>query len=83
LKAEFTITLIGDKKHTFLSNMDVESEKISEEGKGDNGSKKVVKFKKSPKMSTYLVAFIVGELNYIETNEFRLPIRVSTLSHYA
>jgi aminopeptidase 2 len=27
-------------------------------------------------MSTYLVAFIVGELNYIETNDFRVPVRV-------
>lgn len=70
LKAEFTITLKGEKQHTCLSNMDVDSEEVSEDGK------KVVTFKRSPKMSTYLVAFIVGELNYIETNEFRLPIRV-------
>jgi aminopeptidase 2 len=69
LKAEFTITLVGEKNHTCLSNMDVESEKVKD-------GKKVVKFAKSPPMSTYLVAFIVGELNYIETNEFRLPIRV-------
>jgi aminopeptidase 2 len=70
LKAEFTITLIADKKHTCLSNMDVASEtEIS-------GTKKAVKFNKSPNMSTYLVAFIVGELNYIETDKFRLPIRV-------
>jgi aminopeptidase 2 len=27
-------------------------------------------------MSTYLVAFVVGELNYIETNDFRVPVRV-------
>ncbi len=27
-------------------------------------------------MSTYLLAFIVGELNYIETNNFRVPVRV-------
>ena len=70
LKAEFTITLIADKKLTCLSNMDVASETDL------NGGKKAVKFTKSPRMSTYLVAFIVGELNYIETDKFRLPIRV-------
>ena len=70
LKAEFTITLIADKSLTCLSNMDIASEtELSAE-------KKAVTFTKSPRMSTYLVAFIIGELNYIETKEFRLPIRV-------
>ena len=70
LKSEFTVTLIADKSHTCLSNMDVSSEKILESGK------KAVTFQKTPPMSTYLVAFIVGDLNYIETKEFRIPIRV-------
>lgn len=70
LKATFTITLVADKKLTCLSNMDVASETEVESGR------KAVKFNKSPLMSTYLVAFIVGELNYIETNEFRIPVRV-------
>lgn len=70
LKATFTITLVADKKLTCLSNMDVASETEAASGK------KAVKFNKSPLMSTYLVAFIVGELNYIETNEFRIPVRV-------
>ncbi|EEY19757.1 aminopeptidase [Verticillium alfalfae VaMs.102] len=70
LKAEFTVTLIADKNLTCLSNMDV-----AEETDAHNG-KKAVKFNKSPLMSTYLIAFIVGELNYIETTAFRVPIRV-------
>ncbi|CAG8951292.1 hypothetical protein HYFRA_00008042 [Hymenoscyphus fraxineus] len=75
LKAEFTITLIADKNLTCLSNMDVASEsEIQSEISGT--TKKIVKFHKSPKMSTYLVAFIVGELNYIETKKFRVPVRV-------
>lgn len=75
LKAEFTITLIADKHLTCLSNMDVASEAdiTSEVTKT---AKKAVKFNRSPKMSTYLLAFIVGELNYIETDKFRLPVRV-------
>ncbi|KAI9037006.1 M1 family metallopeptidase [Aspergillus affinis] len=71
LKAKFTITLVADKNMTCLSNMDVESET---DVKG--GLKKAVKFNTSPQMSTYLVAFIVGHLNYIETKDFRVPIRV-------
>ncbi|CRK41705.1 hypothetical protein BN1708_008534 [Verticillium longisporum] len=70
LKAGFTVTLIADKNLTCLSNMDV-----AEETDAHNG-KKAVKFNKSPLMSTYLIAFIVGELNYIETTAFRVPIRV-------
>ena len=75
LKAEFTITLIADKNLTCLSNMDVASENeiTSEVSKS---AKKAVKFNKTPLMSTYLLAFIVGELNYIETDKFRLPVRV-------
>ena len=71
LKAKFTITLVSDKSMTCLSNMDVASETDVH-----GGSKKAVKFNTSPLMSTYLVAFIVGHMNYIETNNFRVPIRV-------
>ncbi|KAB5563420.1 peptidase family M1-domain-containing protein [Coniochaeta sp. 2T2.1] len=70
LKAEFTVTLVADQKLTCLSNMDV-----ADETKLQNG-KKAVKFNKTPLMSTYLLAFVVGELNMIETNAFRVPVRV-------
>ena len=75
LKAEFTVTLVADKHLTCLSNMDVASE-TEVQSVQTGGTKKAVHFNKSPLMSTYLVAFIVGELNYIETNEFRKPVRV-------
>ncbi|KAI1859740.1 hypothetical protein JX265_010189 [Neoarthrinium moseri] len=74
-KAKFTVTLIADKHLTCLSNMDVASE--SEVTSEINGTtKKAVKFNPTPLMSTYLVAFIIGDLNYIETKNFRVPIRV-------
>lgn len=75
LKAEFTVTLIADKHLTCLSNMDVASES-EVDSKISGGKKKAVKFNKSPLMSTYLVAFIVGELKVIESNDFRVPVRV-------
>ncbi|CAG7980251.1 unnamed protein product [Penicillium salamii] len=71
LKAKFTVTLVADKSMTCLSNMDVDTETEVQ-----GGAKKAVKFTTSPLMSTYLVAFIVGHLNYIETKNFRVPIRV-------
>ncbi|KAK7745508.1 Aminopeptidase 2 mitochondrial [Cytospora paraplurivora] len=70
LKATYTVTLVAEKNLTCLSNMDVASETDVHSGK------KAVKFNKSPLMSTYLLAFIVGELNYIETKAFRVPVRV-------
>lgn len=74
-KATFTVTLIADKHLTCLSNMNVASEtQVTSELNGT--TKKAVKFHPTPLMSTYLVAFIVGELNYIETTNFRVPVRV-------
>lgn len=69
LKAKFTVHLIADKELTCLSNMDVKNET-------EVGAKKAVHFNTSPLMSTYLLAFVVGKLNYIENTSFRVPIRV-------
>ena len=70
LKATFDITLISkDTSLTHLSNMDVKEESIVD-------GKKVTRFNTTPKMSTYLVAFIVADLRYVECNDFRIPIRV-------
>lgn len=71
LKSTFTVTLIADDHLTCLSNMDVLGEKTV----GKN--RKAVTFNKTPLMSTYLLAFIVGELKvYEDTTTFRLPVRV-------
>ncbi|KAK6529859.1 Aminopeptidase 2 mitochondrial [Arthrobotrys megalospora] len=74
LKATFEVALVADKNLTCLSNMDeVDVEDIE-------GGKAVHRFAPSPLMSTYLVAFIVGDLHYIETNAFRVPVRVYATS---
>ena len=75
LKATFTVTLIADPHLTCLSNMDVASEKeVDSQLAGQK--RKAVTYNKSPLMSTYLLAFIVGELKVVETDKFRLPVRV-------
>lgn len=73
LKATFTITLVADKHMTCLSNMDVASEiEVVSNGK----ERKAVTFNKTPPMSTYIIAFSVGDLQMIETNTFKVPVRV-------
>ncbi|PHH59184.1 hypothetical protein CDD81_3652 [Ophiocordyceps australis] len=75
LKAKFTVTLIAEKHLTCLSNMDVASESQVPASK-TGVAKKAVHFNTSPLMSTYLLAFIVGELNHVESRDFRVPVRV-------
>ena len=53
-KATFSVTQVIDEKLTAISNGRVTSESI------ENG-KKTVEFAKTMKMSTYLVAFVIGE----------------------
>lgn len=61
IKATFKVTLIAPKDLIALSNMPVVSEKSREDGH------KIVEFDVTPLMSTYLLAFVVGEFDYIET----------------
>ncbi|XP_046484591.1 puromycin-sensitive aminopeptidase isoform X1 [Neodiprion pinetum] len=59
LKATFNITLAVPQDRVALSNMPVKSESVE-------GEFKVLKFDRTPIMSTYLVAVVVGEYDYVE-----------------
>jgi aminopeptidase 2 len=72
LKATFSVTLVGEERLTFLGNMPVKSDA---EIWTKAGARRVIEFEKTPVMSTYLVAFAIGEFNMIETNSFRVPVR--------
>lgn len=61
-KATFEVRLIVPKNLVALSNMPVEETKIDE----DSGLQ-VVDFGRTPVMSTYLLAFVVGEFEFVET----------------
>ncbi|MGH7196556.1 MAG: M1 family metallopeptidase [Candidatus Saccharimonadales bacterium] len=69
-KATFDLTLITEKDVTTLANTPVAQQK-------EDGNQLTTTFDRTPKMSTYLLAFVVGELGYTETtNEHGVKIRV-------
>ncbi|UJR20817.1 hypothetical protein I4U23_023929 [Adineta vaga] len=64
-KATFDITLITPKNLQAISNMPIKSENEF----ADNKDWKVTTFDRTPIMSTYLVAYVVGEYDYVETKD--------------
>lgn len=75
LKATFDMTLIVPKDRVALSN----TNEVSNKADPNDSNLKVVKFATTPIMSTYLVAIVVGEFEFIEgkTSE-GLQVRVFT-----
>src|SRR3989344_611868 len=59
-KAVFDVTLMIPKGHTAISNT------IPVEVREHDAGVEVVKFEPTPRMSTYLFAFIVGKVGYVE-----------------
>ncbi|XP_046969043.1 puromycin-sensitive aminopeptidase [Vanessa cardui] len=72
IKATFDITLEVPADRVALSNMPVKDEIIKED-------KKIMEFDTTPIMSTYLVAVVVGEYDYVEkTSRDGVLVRVYT-----
>src|SRR5579875_2788190 len=70
LKAVYKVTLIIDENLTAVSNAAVEQERHL-----GNGKKEVV-FKDTIRMSTYLLAFVVGEFEATDPIDAGTPLRV-------
>jgi aminopeptidase N len=70
-KAVYNIKLVIDKGDTAISNGHIVSDTP---GPGD--SKHTLVFSPSPKMSTYLVAMMVGDFNCVSGSADEIPIRV-------
>ena len=79
LKAIFIITFIAREDQICLSNREVASVGFVDSDCGKGYRTKAATFHRIPLMSTYLVAFIVGQdLRLIESHDFRVPVRVYT-----
>ncbi|UJR36798.1 hypothetical protein I4U23_029512 [Adineta vaga] len=72
-KANFSITIRAPKQLTTLSNMPVKSQR-------DGGNRTYIyEFDSTPVMSTYLVAYVIGHYDYVETRDSNnVLIRVYT-----
>ena len=72
-KATFQVTIVADKGLTVISNT-----KALSDVPGPTAAKHTVRFERTAKMSSYLVAFVVGKFDYIEGSADGIPIRVYT-----
>lgn len=73
IKATFDISLVVPVNRVALSNMPVKSEEVLDQ------EKMLVHFERTPVMSTYLVAVVVGEYDYVEgTSSDGVLVRVYT-----
>ncbi len=70
LKATYDITLIVDRGDTAISNGNMISDKP-----GPVAGKHTLRFATTPKMSTYLVAFLVGDFKCTDGKSDGVPIR--------
>lgn len=77
-KAHFNISITHPKSYHAISNMPVEELKVEND-------MKTTKFKKTPRMSTYLVAFIVSNYECNEDGMFRVCTKPQAVNqtHYA
>ncbi|XP_047138119.1 puromycin-sensitive aminopeptidase isoform X1 [Hydra vulgaris] len=73
IKATFRISIVASEK-TVLSNMDLYEKKVYH----NDSSLHVYSFNTTPVMSTYLVAFVVGNFDYIEGFVEDIPVRIYT-----
>ena len=72
-KAKFDVKLTVNDGDTAISNTNVVSDTPA------GGGKHTLKFATTPKMSTYLVAFLVGDFQCISGESDNTPIRVCTV----
>ncbi|KAM9224187.1 aminopeptidase N [Leptosomus discolor] len=73
MKATFTVTLIHPSDYEAISNMPVRSTRQQDiDGKSWN----ITEFETTPKMSTYLLAFIVSQFDYVYNDTGNVLIRI-------
>ncbi|KAH7351188.1 peptidase family M1-domain-containing protein [Rhexocercosporidium sp. MPI-PUGE-AT-0058] len=78
LKATLSSTITINQDLTCLSNMDVRSSEVTQSETGQEFSKRVV-FNTMPRTSTYLICFVIGDFDFIESQKLKFPVRIYTV----
>ncbi|XP_010570630.1 PREDICTED: aminopeptidase N [Haliaeetus leucocephalus] len=73
MKANFTVTLIHPSDHKAISNMPAIRTQQQDIG-GESWN--ITEFDTTPKMSTYLLAFIVSQFSYVHKSSGHVQIRI-------
>ncbi|XP_065544673.1 aminopeptidase N [Lathamus discolor] len=73
MKANFTVTLIHPSDHEAISNMPVRS---TQQQQIDGNTWNITEFETTPRMSTYLLAFIVSQFTYVQNVSENVLIRI-------
>ncbi|KAM6303802.1 aminopeptidase N [Podargus strigoides] len=73
MKANFTVTMIHPSDHEAISNMPAKS---TRQQMIDGKSWNVTEFQTTPRMSTYLLAFIVSQFSYVQSMAGNVLIRI-------
>lgn len=71
-KATYDVTMRIAKDLKAISNMPIKEEHIE-------GSKRIIKFHRTPKMSTYLLCLGVGDFEFIEDRSGKVLVRIVTV----
>lgn len=74
LKATFDISLVVDQGDTAISNGEIVNDQP-----GPGSGKHTITFSTTPKMSTYLVALLVGDFQCLKDSQDGIPIRVCAI----
>ncbi|NXC97425.1 AMPN Aminopeptidase, partial [Certhia familiaris] len=73
MKANFSVTLIHPSNYEAISNMPAKNTR-KQMIDGENWN--ITEFETTPRMSTYLLAFIVSQFSYVQSNSERTLIRI-------
>jgi len=72
-KATLTSTVTINQDLTCVSNMDIASSQVTTSG---TVTSKRIAFNTTPRMSTYLICFVIGDFDFMESNQLKFPVRV-------
>ena len=72
-KATISSTVTINQDLTCVSNMDIASSQVTTSG---TLISKRIAFNTTPRTSTYLICFVIGDFDFIESNKLKFPVRV-------